>query len=183
MAQVLVQRSERVMFTHADSMLFVAPTDGWRKIYDLPDPISLPASKGRVVNLTLQKPAKMLRRFGVELPSSLTELRLDLYANRDGSVDAQLDLIDSSEQVAAAHAPELNKSLGQLVSDLTQVASSAASLAPAELAGSLDARDLRLPSPEVTAVGPRLTTTLRLTAAQTGKLLGSSPASPCKKKR
>ena len=33
----------------------------------------------------------MKRRFGVELPSSLTELRLDLYANRDGSVDAQLD--------------------------------------------------------------------------------------------
>lgn len=181
-ARVLIQRSERVLFTHPESMIFVAPPANWRDIHGLSEPISLPEARGRALGLTLQKPAQVLRRFAVELPPSLTELRLDLYANRDGGVDAQLDLIDASEAAATSHVAGVNRMLRLLISDTSQLARAAASLTPDGVKGDIDEEDLRLPLPEVSAVGERLTTTLHLSTTQTGKLLGLFHRLTCARK-
>lgn len=181
-AKVIIQRSERVMFTHPHAMLFIAAPTSWREIHSLPDPISLPESRGRTLGITLQKPGKILKRFAVDIPSSIHELRLDLFANQDGSVDAQLDLIDANTEAATRHAIEVDQSLKTLISDLSQIAQTAVSLAPNEIAGELKGEDAKLPLPEITAVGERLTTTLRLSSTQTGKLLGLLSKATCPKK-
>ena len=80
------------------------------------------------------------------------------------------------------HAAPLGRSLEQLATDVTQLARTASSLAPASVAGDLRDEDFKLPVPELSAVGSRLTTTLRLTTAQTGKLLGLLARATCPKK-
>ncbi len=168
-ARVIVQRTERVLFTHPTSMLFLSPPEAWKQIHGQPDPISLPEARGRVMNLTLQQPARPLRRLGIELPAGFTELRADGYANQDGGADLQLDLVTRDEATAAALAPELNRTFRLFLSDALQLSEAVLRLAPD--APALDPEALRLAAPTFSPVGPRLTATLRLAPHQVTTLL------------
>jgi hypothetical protein len=182
--RVILQRRERVIFSHPRDMVFVAPPDAWRDIRSLSEPLSLPASKGRALSLTLRSPAKPLRKLGVQLPERLAEIRLDVFANKDGSVDLQIEMDDDSEASATADAPAINRTLGSFFSDLSQLAQTVTSLAPSDLTGDeLGEVRITLPTPDFTPVGKRLTATSRLTSAQSGKLLGLLSRVMCPKKK
>lgn len=176
-AKIVVQRRERVMFPHPRDMLFVAPVDGWRAVHDMKEPVSLPPSRGRAASVTLLRPARPLRKLGIELPERLAELRLDVFANSDGSVDLRVDIDDASDEAAAADLARVGRAFELFFGDLSQVAATVGSFAPGVEGG-----QLTLPRPDFAQVGKRLTATLRVMPAQTGTMLAILGKVVCPKK-
>jgi hypothetical protein len=165
-AKVVIARKERVVFEHPRDMVFMAPPTGWEAIHDTKEPLGMPASKGRAMSLTLQKPSRPLRRLGLKLPDRLTEMHLDVFANSDGSADLQIDFEEESDAQALADAPQVSRALSQLFSDLSQVTQTVDAVIP----GEGDAK-LRLPDVDFDPVGKRITGSMHFAPRQTSKML------------
>ena len=165
-AKVVIARKERIVFEHPRDMVFMAPPTGWEAIHDTTEPLGLPPSKGRAMSLTLQKPSRPLRRLGLKLPDRLTEMRLDVFANSDGSADLQIDFDEESDAQALADAPQVSRALSQLFSDLSQVTQTVDAVIP----GEGDAK-LRLPDVDFDPVGKRIAGSIHFAPRQTSKML------------
>ena len=165
-AKVVIARKDRVVFEHPRDMIFMAPTTGWEPLHDTTEPLALPPAKGRALSLTLQKPARPLKRLGVSLPARLTEMRLDVFANADGSADVQIDFDEESDAMALADAPQVSRTLSQLFSDLSQVTQTVDVM----VRGEGDAK-LRLPDVDFDPVGKRIAGAIHFAPAQTSKML------------
>lgn len=166
-ARVVLMKRERALFTHPTDMIFVTPKDSYKAIHDSKDPMSLPPAGGRALAVSLQKPARPLKKLGLRLPERLTELRIDVFANRDGSADMQLDFEDVGEAEARADAPLVTATVQSLFSDLSSVTRTVDALVDD---GGNDAT-LKLPQVSFDAVEKRLTATAHFDTRQTSKML------------
>ncbi len=166
-ARVRLMKHDRAMFTHPTSMIFLTPKDSYKAIHASRDPMSLPPSGGRALAVSLQKPARPLKKLGLRLPDRLTELRLDVFANPDGSADMQLDFEDVGEAEARADAKLVTATVQSLFADLSSVTRTVDALVDD---GGNDAT-LRLPEVSFDAVEKRLTATAHFDTRQTSKML------------
>lgn len=166
-ARVRLMRRDRAMFTHPADMIFVTPKDSYKAIHESKEPMSLPPSGGRALAVSLQKPARPLKKLGLRLPERLTELRIDVFANLDGSADMQLDFEDVGEAEARADAPLVTATVQSLFTDLSSVTRTVDALVDD---GGNDAT-LKLPQVSFDAVDKRLTATARFDTRQTSKML------------
>lgn len=177
-ARVVLLRRERVMFPHEKDMVFITPPDAWQPIVALTEPLSLPPANGRALSLTLLRPARPLRKLGLSLPDRITEMKLDVFANPDGSADMQIDFELPDEDKARADAPVVTKSLSALFSDLSQVGQTVDLLGDA-------AGDAKLKLPEVSfdPVEKRITGAIHFQEPQTAKMLALLAKVVCPKPR
>lgn len=167
-AKVFLMKRERAMFTHDTDMIFITPKDAYKAIHDAKEPMSLPPSGGRALAVSLQKPSRPLKKLGLRLPERLTELRIDVFANLDGSADMQLDFEDTGEGEARTDAPLVSATFSSLFSDLSSVTRTVDAFVDD---GGNDAT-LKLPDVSFDAVDKRLTATVHFDTRQTSKMLG-----------
>lgn len=167
-ARVLLLRRERAMFAHPTDMIFVTPKDSYKAIHASAQPMSLPPSGGRALAVQLQRPSQPLKKLGLRLPGRLSELRVDVFANADGSADMQLDFEDVGEAEARADAPLVTATVQSLFADLSSVTRAVDALVDD---GGNDAT-LKLPEVTFDAVDKRLTATAHFDPRQTSKMLG-----------
>lgn len=176
-AKVFLLKRERAMFAHETDMIFITPKDSYKAIHDAKDPMSLPPSGGRALAVSLQKPSRPLKKLGLRLPDRLTELRIDVFANLDGSADMQLDFDDVGENEARVDAPIVTATVASLFADLSSVTRTVDAFTAD---GSNDAT-LKLPDISFDAVEKRLTATAHFDARQTSKMLGLMSRVVCPK--
>jgi len=102
-------RADRIAFTHPRKVIIITPPEGFEQLRDQPEPLSLPAGQGRAMSLTMVNPWRPLRALGLRLPETLTELRLNVSASPDGSVNAEIEFDDQDAAMAKTHAAELSE--------------------------------------------------------------------------
>lgn len=166
-----------VAFPHPRDMLFFAPTKGWEDIYTVKDPLSLPPSRGRAMTFTLENPATAMRTIGAKVPSRLKELRIDVNANVDTTIDITIDFEDVDEAAAKSDAAEVTTSVGQFIFDTIQAAKIAG------MAARVEGEEIKAPSLSFSASGSHLSDTLKLPAAQASTLMKTLGFFACSKKR
>jgi hypothetical protein len=177
-ARIVFQRKDRIVFPHETNMVFVAPPSGWEPIKAMQGPLALPPSDGRALSLTLQNPARPLKKLGLNMPSRLTEMKLDVFANPDGGSDVQIDFEAPTAEMAATDAKQVNDVFGQSIADMTQLAK----VAPSNLGA--DAKSaLSFPKPSFDAVDKRITATVHFAPNESQGLLGLVSKLVCAKKR
>jgi hypothetical protein len=102
-------RADRIAFTHPRKVIIITPPEGFDQLRDQPEPLSLPAGQGRAMSLTMVNPWRPLRAIGLRLPETLSELRLNVSASPDGSVNAEIEFDDQDATLAKAHATEMSE--------------------------------------------------------------------------
>jgi hypothetical protein len=115
---VKVAKVGRVLFPHSSDTFFVTPPRGWEALHDVTEPLSVPAADGRSMSLVIRRPASSLARFGLNLPARLQELRLEVFANVDQSIDVKLELEDASEAAARADVRKVSEQFHDFFADL-----------------------------------------------------------------
>src|SRR5512142_2054702 len=101
-----------------DDLFFVAPTKGWQALQNVKEPLKVPSSEGRTVSLVLQKPNQMLEQVGLSLPKRIRELRLEVYANPDQSMDIKVELEDSNAEAAQQDAKSVSRQMHDFFADV-----------------------------------------------------------------
>lgn len=104
---------QRTLLPKQDDLFFIAPTKGWQALQNVKEPLRVPSAEGRTASLVLQQPNQMLERVGLALPKRIRELRVEVFANPDQSVDIKVELEDASPEAAQADA----KSVSELMHD------------------------------------------------------------------
>lgn len=134
-------RAPRVAFTHPRNMIIITPPEGFEQLRRHREPLSLPKGGGQALSLTMVTPARPLRALRVQLPESLTELRLSLFASADGGIDVHVEFDDADADAAAAHARQITEqahaALSPMVSNLEFVATGNHLAAETHLSGLL----------------------------------------------
>lgn len=177
-ARIVFQRKERIVFPHEKNMVFVAPPSGWEPIKAMKGPLSLPPADGRAVSLTLQNPARPLKRLGLRMSPRLTEMKLDVFANGDGGADVQIDFEAGSADAALAEAKQVNEVFAQSLADVTQLAR----VGSGGLSGEAKAA-LSFPKLSFDAVATRITATAHFAPGETQALLGLVGKLVCGKRK
>jgi hypothetical protein len=101
-----------------DDLFFVAPTKGWQALQNVKEPLRVPNSEGRTVSLVLQRPNQMLEQVGLSLPKRIRELRLEVYANPDQSMDIKVELEDSNAEAAQQDAKSVSQQMHDFFADV-----------------------------------------------------------------
>ncbi len=153
-------------FRHPEHMLLLTPTEGWQELHDLPDPIELPAARGRALAVELEHPAPELATAGLHVPDRLQKLRLDVSLLADGSGEVFLQAESPNDSMATEDAAAVSSTLQGLVSDLSQAASLAGALSGVELHARTLADSLAL-----TAQGRELSGSFSISTPQTQGVL------------
>lgn len=177
-ARILLMRHERAVFEHPTDMLFLTPIDGYKPIFRSKEPLSLPGANGRALSLTLQKPARAVAKLGVKIPERMKELKIDVFANPDGSADLQLDFEDTTPETAQAAQKPVSDAVSGLFLDLGRGAAIAKAFGEDAIADAV-----KLPQVSFDAVETRLTATAHFDALQTKKMLAVLSLVVCPKKR
>ncbi len=115
-ARFRADRADRIAFTHPQHLVIVTPPEGYEQLHAVREALSLPASRGRAISLTMVTPWRPARARGLALPDTLSELRLDLLASADGGVDVAVELDDKDASSAEEHAALLTREIAELVS-------------------------------------------------------------------
>jgi hypothetical protein len=102
-------RADRVAFTHPRKVIIITPPEGFEQLRDQPEPLSLPAGQGRAMSLTMVTPWRPLRGLGLRLPETIGEMRLNVSASPDGSIDAEIEFDDQDAALAKAHAADISE--------------------------------------------------------------------------
>lgn len=163
--QLHLWRRYVVAFEHPKNMLFLTPTKGWEELYHHQGPLNLPAARGRALSFTLEDPAPALRIVGAKAPLRLKEVKVDVFANVDGSIDVGVDFEDINEEAAKEDAPILSASLRQVVFDTLQAAKVAGA------AFGVSGEEIKAPAISFSASGNHITDTIQIPAAQTTTLM------------
>ena len=109
---------QRVLIPKQDDLFFVAPNKGWQALNNVKEPLRVPSAEGRAVSLVVVQPNRMLERVGLTLPRRLNELRLEVFANQDQSIDIKLELEDSSPAAARQDARSVSEQLHDFFADI-----------------------------------------------------------------
>jgi hypothetical protein len=171
---------QRMLLPQQKDLFFVAPSKGWEALHKTKQPLSVPTAEGRVLSLVLAPPQKAMERAGLTLPKRIGELRLEVYANPDQSIDIRVELEDSSPEAAARDVKTISKQLHEFFADVWATASTLSTLsgnadddAKAELAPRLD-----LSADEKTLSGM-----IHLSPSQTRTTLNLAASLMCRKKK
>jgi len=111
-------RVQRVLIPKQGDLFFVAPNKGWQALNNVKEPIRVPNAEGRAFSLAVVRPNQMLERVGLTLPKRLNELRLEIFANPDQSIDIKVELEDSSASAAHQDARSVSEQLHDFFADL-----------------------------------------------------------------
>jgi len=117
-ASAKLGRVQRVLIPKQDDLFFVAPNKGWQALSNVKEPLKVPASDGRALSLIVVRPSPMFDRVGLTLPKRLNELRLEIYANPDQSIDIKVELEDSSPAAARQDARSVSAQLHDFFADM-----------------------------------------------------------------
>lgn len=109
---------QRVLIPKQDDLFFVAPSKGWQALSNVKEPLKVPSAEGRAASLVVVQPNRMLERFGLTLPKRLNEMRLEVFANPDQSVDIKVELEDSSVSAARQDARAVSDQLHDFFADM-----------------------------------------------------------------
>jgi hypothetical protein len=178
-ANARVGKTPRVLFPHSQDTFFVTPPKGWETLHDVTEPLRVPSADGRSLSLTIRRPSNALSRFGVTLPARLRELRLEVFANVDHSVDVKLELDDASEAAAQADVRKVSSQLRNLFADLW--ATTEAVRALTGLAMGRDQRAQPAPTLDLVAEQKTLVGNLHFSAGQAKTTLELLTSVACKK--
>ncbi len=109
---------QRMMLPKQDDMFFLAPSKGWQALQNVKEPLRVPSAEGRTASLVLQQPNQMLERVGLTLPKRIRELRLEVFANPDQSVDIKVELEDTSVDAAQQDAKAVSELMHDFFADV-----------------------------------------------------------------
>lgn len=136
---------QRILLPQQSDMFFVAPSKGWETLHNVKQPLRVPAGDGRLVSIALVPPQKVLARAGLSLPTRISELRLEAFANADASLDIRVELLDASPAAADQDVKRISRLLHDFFADVWAIAATLGALtganqgdAPRELAPRLD---------------------------------------------
>ncbi|MFO0661261.1 MAG: hypothetical protein U0165_15725 [Polyangiaceae bacterium] len=166
-----------VAFTHPRDMLFLTPTKGWSDIFLVKEPLSLPPSRGRALSFSLENPSVAMKTLGAKIPSRIKELKVDVSANYDTTIDLSIDFEDASEEAAQADAAEVTTIVRQFVFDTLQAAKIAG------MAARVEGEEIKAPNLSFTASGTHLSDTVKLPAAQASTLMKTLGYFACSSKK
>ena len=109
---------QRVLIPKQDDLFFVAPSKGWQALSNVKEPLRVPAADGRALSLVVVQPNRLFERVGLSLPRRLHELRLEIFANPDQSIDIKVELEDSSAATAKQDARTVSQQLHDFFADM-----------------------------------------------------------------
>ena len=171
---------QRMLIPQQADLFFVAPTKGWEALHKVKEPLSVPTAEGRLASLVLVPPTKIFQRVGLSLPKRLGELRLEVFANSDRSLDIRVELEDVSIEAAHQDVKRVSAQLHDFFADTWALASTLGSLTgsaerdgPSELAPRLD----------LTVDEKTLSGMIHLSPAQTRATMNLASSILCKSKR
>jgi len=110
-------RVQRVLIPKQNDLFFIAPNKGWQALQNVKEPLRVPSSEGRTLSLVLQRPNQMLERVGLSLPKRVRELRMEVYANPDQSIDIKVELEDASADAAQQDAKAVSRQMHDFFAD------------------------------------------------------------------
>lgn len=128
-ASVRLGKVQRTLMPQQADLFFVAPSKGWEALHELKQPLGVPEGDGRLLSLVLAPPHKALERAGLSLPKRISELRLEVFANADQSIDVRVELEDVSPDAAHEDVVRVSKQFHDFFADVWLVASTLGSLA------------------------------------------------------
>ncbi len=138
-------RVQRMLIPQQEDLFFVAPSKGWEALHKVKEPLRVPSSEGRLVSLVLAPPTKVFERVGLSLPKRISEMRLEVYANPDRSIDIRVELEDATAQAAQQDVKRVSTQLHEFFADTWALATTLGSLTgtsgddgPSEMAPRLD---------------------------------------------
>ena len=111
-------RVQRVLIPKQGGLFFVAPSKGWQALSNVKEPLQVPAAEGRALSLVVVQPNRLFERVGLTLPRRLHELRLEIFANADKSIDIKVELEDSSATAAKQDARSVSRQLHDFFADI-----------------------------------------------------------------
>ena len=109
---------QRVLIPKQDDLFFLAPSKGWQALNNVKEPLKVPSADGRALSLVMVQPNRLLERVGLTLPRRLSELRLEVYANQDQSIDIKVELEDTSPAAARQDARAVSEQLHDFFADM-----------------------------------------------------------------
>jgi hypothetical protein len=138
-------RVQRMLIPQQEDLFFVAPSKGWEALHKVKEPLRVPSSEGRLVSLVLAPPTKVFERVGLSLPKRISEMRLEVFANADQSIDIRVELEDATAQAAQQDVKRISTQLHDFFADTWALATTLGSLTgasghdgPSEMAPRLD---------------------------------------------
>jgi hypothetical protein len=179
-AAVRFGRRERVLLPLQPDLFFVTPRDGWKGLHGVKSPLRVPSAEGRAASLVLVGPHRILERIGLNLPASISEMRVEAFANRDRSVDLRVELQAKSPEAAGASETEVSRLMRDFFSELWTGAAVLGAIA-----GTSTADASREPAPrlDLEADGPTLSGGVHLSPKQTEATLNLLSSYVCRKPR
>jgi hypothetical protein len=171
-------KATRVVFPHGSSLLFITPETGWQQVRGIKKPLGIPQGRGRVLSLNLLKPSIPFKKFGLRLPDSIAEMRLDLFLSVTGTAELQLHFEDRDEPSAARHAPEIHARLKDFLWQLQSVSDLTGLLGSSQGQGS---GSLAIPEVPMMADGKAIVGQATLSEEQTKQLVEKMSSLMCAK--
>jgi len=117
-ASAKLGRVQRVLIPKQDDLFFVAPSKGWQALNNVKEPLRVPSAEGRAVSLVVVRPSQLFEHVGLVLPRRLNELRLEVFANPDQSIDIKVEIEDSSIAAARQDARSVSEQLHDFFADM-----------------------------------------------------------------
>ena len=174
-ARIFAVKSNRVVFPHSKTLLFVTPEQGWEQVRAIRTPLALPQSKGRVLSLNLLKPSIPLRKLGLHLPDTLEEMRLDIYLSSTGTGEVRFVFEDKDEAQAAKHASVVAAQVKDFVWQLRRVGQISSAVGSKSAASAM----ADLPTIEFVASEKQIVSEVQLSQEQVSSLLARLPTWMC----
>lgn len=177
-ASVRLGRTQRMLMPQQSDLFFIAPSKGWEALHDVKQPLGVPEADGRLLSLVLAPPQKALARAGLTLPKRISELRLEVFANADQSLDVRVELEDASPEAAQEDVLRVSGQLHDFFADVWSVATTLGSLAGTTDA---DARRESAPRLNLSVDEKTLAGMIHLSPNQTKATLELAASLLCKK--
>jgi hypothetical protein len=171
-------KAQRMLMPHQDDLFFVTPSKGWEALHHLKQPMKVPAAEGRLASVVLSKPNETLKRAGLLLPTRISSLRLEVYANGDQSGDIKVELEDRSAQAAEQDQKEVSKLLFDFFADAWLLTSTLSSFAGTDQPSSGPELAPRL---DLSVVENTLSGTIHLSPGQTRNTINLVASLLCRK--
>lgn len=177
-AAVRFGRRDRVLLPLQPNLFFVTPRESWKGLHRVRSPLHVPSAEGRAASIVLVNPNLVLERMGLTLPNSISEMRVEAFANRDRSVDLKLELDVKSPEAARESATEVSRQLRDFLSEVWTATSVLGTIAGTSTAG---AEREAAPRLDLEVDGRTLSGTLHLSPNQTRATLNLVSSFVCRK--
>ncbi len=169
-ARIALGGATRIVFSSGPSVLVAMPEKVWKQLKAIPNRLSIPPARGRVLSLTMREPALPLGKLGIDVPKTVERMVLEVSAPSEGAT-LKLRFDDTDEAAASADAIVIGREIDRALAEVGQLTAAMHVLAP--VIGAPPALDVSLPHMDFTADGRVIHGEARLDAAQVSKLLSA----------